>query len=333
VRRRSDTAFVDAAYRGILGRAPDGQGLGHQLAALAGGLTRSELLGELVESSETARHVLYSPGVQVLVEEFWRSRHQAGPEVRPLYFLHIMKTAGTALTNALQQMASDVEWTRLTDVLVDHLVCLPPPLLHQALLIAGHLPYEAVGMLPSGGAVCTVLRDPVQRTLSHHAHLNATIGSNLIALTEFVRSDTWRPLWVNYQTRQLVHEIGLAQAWKGFSPVEQGSGRTLSGADRRFPLQSLFDTGPLEGTERELIAAGIARLETIDLVGTTNALPALLGRVAEMWNRPPPSQVPRLRVTTARMRPEDVPISILADIRAGTAVDAVLYEHAADVRA
>jgi len=294
------------------------------VGALAEGLSRAELLTDVAGSAEAARQLVYAPGVRLLVEEFWQRRQEAGA-VRPLYFLHIMKTAGTALTYALEQMATD--WPRLTDLLVDHLVCLPPPLLTQALLIAGHLPYEALRLLPSGGAVCTVLRDPVQRTLSHHAHVNATRGSTNISLQEFITSDTWRPLWVNYQARQLLHEVGLAEAWSRYSPVATGS-RALSEADTRFPLQSRFDTGLLAGDDDELLAAGLIRLDSIELVGVTEAIPTLLERVTELWDRPAPVAVPRLRVSPHRADLDDVPAATLADIRAGTAVDAALYERA-----
>jgi hypothetical protein len=327
VRRPSDVAFVETAYRGLLDRQPDPTGLSHHVGALAEGLTRPQLLTDLAASAEAARHQVYAPGVRLLVEEFWRSRQAAGPSVRPLFFLHIMKTAGTALTYALEQMALD--WPRLTDLLVDHLVCLPPPLLADALLIAGHLPYEALSLLPSGGAVCTVLRDPVARTLSHHAHVNETRGLPLVSLQEFVTSETWRPLWVNYQARQLLHEVGLAGAWSRFSPVEEGS-PVLSEADTRFPLQSRFDTGPLEGDQDTLLAAGLTRLDSIELVGITDAVPALLERIAELWDRPVPPAVPRLRVSRHRTEVDDVPAATLAEIRAGTVVDAQLYESARD---
>ena len=232
-----------------------------------------------------------------------------------------MKTGGTALCRALVGLSQP--WPVLTDLMVDHLACLPPALLDRAMLITGHLPYEAVELLPPGVALCTVVRDPVERTLSHHSHINASRSGSPVSIEEFVSTPQWRALWENYQARQLVHRIGLAGAWTRFSPVER-----VGGPGAEFPLQSIFDGTPVALETEELRAAALDRLQSVDFVGTTEDLDRLAVRIAEFWDRPPPPPVGRARVSGERVSRGALPPALLASIQDGTAVDATLYDHA-----
>ena len=147
------------------------------------------------------------------------------------------------------------------------------------MLISGHLPYETVTVLSPDVSVCTVIRDPVERTLSHYSHVNNELAKvapgQHVSIEDFVGADQWRPLWENYQARYLVHEIGLSGAWSKFSPVEQMAGRNLSTADSQFPLQSQFDSTRLTMPGPDLLNAASTRLEKINLVGVTEDLLSL----------------------------------------------------------
>ena len=321
-RESSDASFVETVFRGVLGRSPDTGGLSHYVNRLHDGHPRSEVLNAVVESTEAARHHLYSPGQRGLIEEFWTLRQQPDHSIRPLCFLHIMKTGGTSLGQALAEMASP--WPRLGDLFCDHILCLPPPLLAQAMLIVGHLPYEVVALLPSNIAVCTVLRDPVERTLSHHAHVAGP------TLDEFLSDRQWRPLWENYQARQLVHRIGLGEAWRTYSPRQRAASRNLSAADTDYPLQSLFDSTPLSIAPDELLPAALASLDRVDIVGATEDLPSVLSQVAGLWKTAAPPTMAHLRVSEKRVARSDVPGRLLALIEEGTVVDRALHVRARD---
>ncbi len=327
----SDEEFVAAAFGAALKRPADAEALRVHVGLLRSGRSREEVLTGIVDSTEAARHLVYSPGVRSLAQEFWERRRHAGPDVRPIYFLHIMKTGGTSVAQALAGIAS--AWPRLGDLLLDHLVCLPRPLVNQALLVSGHLPYEAVELLPPGGALCTIVRDPVDRTLSHHAHLNADLaaaGRPGVTIDEFLADGRWGPLWRDYQVRQLAGRLGAADAWTGFSPVERAAPRDLSPSDRAYPLQSLFDSAPIDDAAA-LAATALARLDTFELVGVTDDLDALVGRAAAFWRQPAPAPIGRLRASDGRLRREDVPAATVAAIRAGTPGDAALYERAREL--
>jgi hypothetical protein len=325
----TDVQFLTTAYAGILERAPDPQGLDDHLRALGAATSREDVVLAMVQSQEAATLALYRPGIRSLVDDIWRRRSAVGSRVRPICFLHTMKTAGTALAGSLVDLAGP--WPHLTDLMLDQLVCLPRVVIHQAVVIAGHLPYEAVDLLPDGMALCTVVREPLERTLSHHAHLNGILagrGEHSVTLDEFLSAPHYRPLWQNYQARQLVHRVGLRDAWRTFSPVDAAAARGLHGLNAEYPLQSLFDSTPLELASEELEVAAVERLDSIDLVGTTDDLQHLMDRIACFWGRRPPAPVPRTRVSAARVTRDQLAPSLVATIRDGTAVDAAIYERA-----
>jgi hypothetical protein len=334
-REGSNVDFLITAYGGVLDRAPDRDGLAHQLHALQNGETREQLLRGMVRSPEAAMLALYQRGTRDLVADFWSRGTAARRMAQPLCFLHTMKTAGTSLRHALGELAAP--WPCLAELFVDDLVCAPSPLLDHAMFIAGHLPYEALDLLPPGLAVCTVVRDPVERTLSHLAHLNSRVlaerGQEGISVEEFVWSPLYHPLWQNYQARQLVHRIGLRDAWRSFSPAEQAQERGIGGPDAEYPLQSLFDSTPLTLTGDALAVAALERLDSIEFVGTTERLDSLVARVAAFWHRPAPAQVPFEGASASRVEAAHLSGSLLAAVKTGTAADAALYERASAVAA
>jgi hypothetical protein len=326
--------FVTTAYWGVLDRGPDPAGLRHHLEALRTGTTREQILLDIVESPEAVGRTLYRPAMRNLMGEFFRLRAEVDPALRPIAFLHTMKTAGTALSRALVELT--VPWPILTDLMVDQFVGLPPPLIDRAMLITGHLPYETVELLPDGVALCTVIRDPVERTLSHHAHVNTMLagrGEPQVEIEEFLTTARWRPMWENYHARQLVHRIGLAEAWTKFSPAQLAAAQGMGGSDAEFPLQSLFDSAPLTLTADELLGAALSRLDTFEFVGTTEDLDSLVAAIARFWNRPAPRPVSRARVSDGRVARDTLPTELLAAVQDGTAVDAALHERARHIAA
>jgi hypothetical protein len=324
-----DVQFLTTAYAGILGRVPDARGLDDQLQVLRAGGSRSDVLRSIVGSKEAATLSLYGASHRGLIDDFWHRRSEVAPTTRPVCFLHTMKTGGTALSRVLVELAGP--WPYVTELMLDHLVSLPRRLLEQAMLIAGHLPFEAVDLLPDGVALCAIVRDPVERTLSHHAHINSILasrGQRPVGIEEFVTSTAFGPLWQEYQARQLVHRVGVAEAWRTYSPVERAAERGISGLDAAYPLQSLFDSTPLELHGDELRDAALERLEHIDVVGTTDHLEDVVARIAAGWDRPAPVSVPRTRVSSSRVAERDLSPALVRTIRDATTADAALYERA-----
>jgi hypothetical protein len=61
--RHAGPAFVDNAYRAILGRPPDGEGFARQMAALGAGASKIEIIGDLRYSAEGKRNAAPIPGL------------------------------------------------------------------------------------------------------------------------------------------------------------------------------------------------------------------------------------------------------------------------------
>jgi hypothetical protein len=168
-------------------------------------------------------------------------------------------------------------------------------------------------------------------TLSHLGHLNTNPELRAefadLTLETFVTSPRWRPLWENYQARHLVHEIDLACApsISAYECLDEPLASLVT--HHSHPLQSLFDSVPISVPKDELLEHAHARLDQIDIVGTTDDLQSIVCRVGALWDVPSPLLL-RHNVNRLRPRSEDVPAELIDEVRAGTAVDASLFERA-----
>ena len=258
----------------------------------------------------------------------------ANPRRAPLYFLHIMKTGGTALTTALASTNNAHASISVTDLFLDEFVVRDRVQWRDVGFVTGHLPWEARALLPADTRTLTVLRDPVDRTLSHYWQLS--VNSDVLAespgfsLEEFVDSPRWNTLCINYQARQLAHRVDLANAGTTFSPAERfASLGPPFPAEHQYPLQSLFDCSPLTLTGPELERAALESLAAIEFVGVTEHLDDLYRDVVRaVWGD---SELPRLgRENPSHDRPRRATLSVplLARIEEMTAVDRLLYDTA-----
>jgi hypothetical protein len=323
---------VTVLYSALLGRAPDEKGLAYHTALLRNGASAADVAAALWSSEEAVGGLTRSPATRAVRETLWAARQAAAPLAGPpVFFLHIMKTGGTSLVEGLRAVASPRPC--LIEIFLDDLVSIPRHVLEQVPLVAGHLGYEARTLLPAQFVTCVVLREPVERTLSHYSHLrrNPDVLAECpdFSLEQFVHSPRWRTLCGNYQARQLVHEIGLGGAWVNFSPADKY--RTLGPPfppEHRLPLQSYFDSSPLSVEGDELLARARERLAAIEFVGVTEQLDTLSAALARGWGTQDPPPLPRLQVGEDRLQPDDVPGPLLDAISEETAVDRALYEEA-----
>jgi hypothetical protein len=177
------------------------------------------------------------------------------------------------------------------------------------------------------------LRDPVERTLSHYAHLrrNPAVLAEApdFSLDDFLESPRWNTLARDYQARQLVHEVELAGAGTEFSPAERfrGLGPPFP-PEHELPLQSFFDCSPLSVAPDELPESALERLESIEFVGVTERLDGLFARVARAWGFDDPGSLPRLQVSPDRLSRAELPPRLVERIEEATAIDRELYRLA-----
>ncbi len=236
-----------------------------------------------------------------------------------------MKVGGTSLSHTLAEWAGPDR--AHVHVFLDDLLSAPPEVLSRLAVVAGHIPFEALELIPQVGSTATVLRDPVARTLSHYRELSRSRQEHGgLTLDEFLHSDVYDVPSGNYQARQLAHTVGVARSGVDFDPVLELEARGGS-RDELYPLQSLFDSTPLAFDEGELLRRATENLSSIDHVGVTDDLDRLAERLAPLFGAVSTS-VPRLHVTPGGDAPE-LTAAQRRRIEERTAVDRELYEVAA----
>ena len=179
---------------------------------------------------------------------------------------------------------------------------------NQVGFVTGHLPWEVRDLLPAGTRTVTVLRDPVDRTLSHYWQLSINpdvkAESPGFSLEEFVESPRWNTLCRDYQARQLAHRIDVAHAGKTYVPADRFAalGPPFP-REHQYPLQSLFDCSPLTLSGAALERAALGALAEIEFVGVTRHLDALYGQVAAAGLGAPRAPAARTREHRLRSPP------------------------------
>lgn len=317
-----------AVFQAATGQAPTEAQQAEMLAQVRErGLGVEELMDELSATPEgAARIVALSPKAlrQQLDEDDESDRATDGPGPARLVFLHIMKTGGTSLTGVLRRWAGPER--ACVSVPLDDLVLMPRPQLARMRAIAGHIPYEALPLIPGPFASATVLRDPVSRTLSHFRELRRSEEPlRELSLDEFLGSEVYDVPSGNYQARSLAHTIDLAGAWVDYSPRQRYQ---QAGGDptQLHPLQALFDSTPIPFGEDELLGRAMRNLSQLDYVGVTEELDAMAARIG-VTPGGPDVPIPRLNASDTG-EAVDLPASLRRRIERRTEVDRELYETA-----
>ena len=284
-----------------------------------------DLAHELKASDEGSRVTVH--GIAPALRTYLRPQFDAdsGESEGPrLVFLHFMKVGGTSLSALFASWIAEERF--LVHAFIDDVALIPPPVLANLRLIAGHLPFAALAFVPPPFRTMAVLRDPLSRTLSHYSHLKS-VDSRFrdLTLEQFVFDDVYHQLSGNYQARQLAHDMDLMSAWRSYSPEYRVA---ATGADPRFerPLAALFDSGPMSFSEDELLQTAAANLGRIDFVGVTDRLDDV-GRAAARLFAVSPEPVAHLNVSP-RVDPGEIEGRIRRRIEERTAVDRELYEIA-----
>lgn len=128
------------------------------------------------------------------------------------FFLHLQKTAGTALWRRLNEVNDPAALypgpgdgsPPLTTLSVDHLLERWAERRHEIRIVAGHFPLCTTELLDATFRTFTVLRDPVERTLSFLRHHKQTAPEDAERSLESIYEDPLRQqLVVNHMTKML----------------------------------------------------------------------------------------------------------------------------------
>ena len=224
----------------------------------------------------------------------------------PLFFIHIMKTAGTALRQSIRAQFDDRELypSRHYDpdffhahTSIEYLVGRPPDRRARIRAYMGHFPYVATELLRQELVTLTVLREPVDRTVSHLKHLHFYTPQNRDrSLEEIYEDPILHPCFLrDHQTKM-------------FAFVE---------ADRPTTYMDVLDID-----ERRLVLAK-ATLDKVDLIGFVDCYKRFLEDLEARfgWRF---DKSKRRRVAPAG----DVSKELRRRIEADNAADLAFYDYA-----
>lgn len=221
------------------------------------------------------------------------------------FFLHVMKTAGTSFAHQVNtNFAPDEIYPRpdSTNHMEEYwklreLRALGPEDHERIRAFHGHFPYLAADMV-GADTTLTILRDPVERTISHLRHCERHFSQHHGKPLEEIYDDSWHGplLFRNYQVKQFA-----------MVPDDQPKAHT--------------EVIEVDAARYEIATAN---LEEVDVLGLTAHYDEFLDEVERRFD---------WRITRGLRRQVaggtvDVPASLRARIVADSAADLAFYDHA-----
>ncbi len=240
---------------------------------------------------------------------------KSGNAPPPALFLHIQKTAGTALVDSLR--------TYYGASMITHgdFIGHEPAEFRDVLFVSGHFGYDfARPLLPSRYAF-TFLRDPVERVLSFYHFCRAQNSTEFstyararqLELAEFVEAvgqdALIRKNICNNQAWQLAHGYFLRRGYSVPDELEVG------------------DVAPAE-----VLALAMAHLAEFAHVGLAETFVADQAVIMTALGLPPAPAAPAVNATPGRPRRGQLPRPTLELIREITGLDQAVYDFAVKSR-
>jgi len=230
---------------------------------------------------------------------------------RPIFFLHVPKTAGTAVRLFLEAPLRRDEIYRVASSPAEIPRRRDEPFAPSIKFVSGHVPYWFKEAIP-GAQTLLFLRDPVERVLStyyywkslpkpaaddHSQEAELMREVEGVSLEDFVTNENayWRHSISNYACLL----VGHTSPWA---------------------LDTPFDASTA--------ARAHERLDSIEMVGVVERLSDSLSLIANRLGIPFEGALPSQNVTQKRREAAAIAPSIVAAIRVANESDAALLEHA-----
>lgn len=240
----------------------------------------------------------------------------------PLYFFHIPKTSGMStwvyLDHAFPGRKRCPWW------LWDQLVQASREEIQQWDLFRGHFLTHLEGFVGRNLRTFTMLREPVERTISHYYHVRRAQDnpfhreSLCLSLREFCVDPRTSHLVRNYQSSWL--------AKAPLDPVQAGDGMTPEDFSR-YCLQRTLGYPDLL-TDGTLFDRAVERLSTFVTVGFAEEFDASMARFSRIFDAPAPSPLTPVNVADNRVPADSLDAETLGVIQECTRVDQRLYDFA-----
>lgn len=240
-----------------------------------------------------------------------------------LYFLHIPKTAGTSFIGLLhdQYTASNI----CPAYLWRDLLKIPHTQRSTYRLYRGHFYAYLDREIHQPLSVITFLRDPIERSLSHYAHILREPGHyfhkrahELGSLQAFLRDPFTHPLITNFQTRALSCNLDPAAIASKLSP------ESLDALELERQLETFM---PATLPDHELLRRAKNYLDRCLFVGLVEHFAISAKHIADILKWKNVKQL-RLNQSPNRMWRQNLDTTTLAVLEEHTHLDAELYAYA-----
>lgn len=260
-----------------------------------------------------------------------------------LVFLHLAKTAGTTFVFILEQFFAPGEicpayW-------LDEILKIPYEELTKYRLFRGHFHYDLHTLLPKKPVYITILRDPIERIISHFDQLRRTddpIWAHIIpkreTLADFVKVPHPKPAFRNYQTRTIARSFNLAKIRDSLNrPSLRGllsfSPKNKSPLDHSLWPESLdkvtgMSLGRWPMPDDELLETAKKRLSEFAFVGLTERFQDSMYLLSYTFGWPAITRYEKRRVAQHRLQRKDIPGDIVKAIVEHNQLDIKLHQYA-----
>jgi hypothetical protein len=236
----------------------------------------------------------------------------------PIYYLHIPKTGGTFFTSFLdsQFYADDICPAQLLPELFE----IPEAELLRYRFFRGHLWHGLDSHLKRRLRYITLLRNPIQRTISWYSHVrrneSAYRHQRLLdenwSLLDFVQDEETHWDLVNAQTLFLAVDLDYAALAR--DPVGYG--------------QAIVKHYARRGNDRALLDIAKKRLEECAFFGITERMEDSVSLLSYAMGFYPDFTLPRLNVAGNRPAESEISPEAIAAIKSITGLDQELYRWA-----
>ncbi|MEW6077217.1 MAG: sulfotransferase family 2 domain-containing protein [Thermodesulfobacteriota bacterium] len=226
----------------------------------------------------------------------------------PALFLHIQKTAGTAVVRTVSGYYEKV---------VSHLDyhgCRPDDL-DRTDFVSGHFGYGFARELMPSRYCFTFLRDPVERVLSFYYHCRRSDPGQYPVYRLAREKSLDEFLDLALEQPQVMSYVWNHQTWQLACGWGNRDGRYIVDYD---PEQMITDARD--------------HLAEFDYIGFTETLDRDMAVILERLKITLSAGIPRINAGGARPRPEDLPSSTRSRLRRITEMDQMLVDHARSLR-
>jgi hypothetical protein len=242
---------------------------------------------------------------------------------RPFFFFHIPKTAGSSMQTILSQhfapgeIAAAGDWTSL--------LRLDRKGLSRAKLFQGHFYGSMESIIGRPCFRFTILRDPVERALSHYGHVLRDErhylhrrALELGSIDAYIDDPTTRMTLSNFQSRMLALEFDVEKYYGNLTEAER----------QAWALERHIETAELGSTGDQLLTMAREKLESFDAVGITEHFPQTLALLCYRQRWEYPTEIQARNVNAQRIPRSELRSGTIQRLQELNDVDIALYSTA-----